>query len=66
MSQPPSPCPAPALFQDLLLGRDTVAGLARRHGLPAGALLAWPRAWERESLLMGDAQPLQSRLAGPA
>jgi transposase-like protein len=55
----------PALVQELAQGRDTVAGLAQRHGLPVSALLqGWDGAG-RDSLLMPGIRPQQSRAAGP-
>jgi transposase-like protein len=57
-----------ALVQELARGRDTLAGLAHRHGLPVPTLLQWwaePRDG-RETLLMPGVGPLQSRAAGPS
>ena len=70
-SQDPQLWPASrrqALVQELARGRDTLAGLAHRHGLPVATLLQW---WNeagggRETLLMPGVGPMQSRASGPS
>jgi transposase-like protein len=60
------------VVRDLIQGSDTVAGIAHRYGLPVPTILQWrdqgPRLDEggRDTLLMRGAQPLQSRMDGPA
>jgi len=70
-SQDPQLWPASrrqALVQELARGRDTLAGLAHRHGLAVPTLLQW---WDGagsggETLLMPGVGPLQSRASGPS
>ena len=80
--EPPQPWTASrqrAVVLDLLQGKDTVAGIAHRHGLPVKTLLTWREQGQREggtpalqggarreSLLMQGIQPLQSRISGLA
>jgi hypothetical protein len=55
------------VIQDLAAGRDTMAGIAHRYGLPVQTLMTWqaqcPPADGRETLLQGI-KPMQSRIAG--
>jgi len=53
------------VVQDLAQGRDTLAGLAHRHGLPVPTLLQWWDGAGRAGLLMPGIRPLQSRASGP-
>ncbi len=63
------------LVQDLVQGRDTVASLARRHGLPVQTLLDWRdqhlrqrggqgRSARRDGLQAPGVDSAQSRLTG--
>ena len=75
--EPPQPWTAArkrAVVLELLKGKDTMAGIARRHGVPVPTLLSWrdqglggaPAAARKEGLLMQGIQPLQSRISGLA
>jgi transposase-like protein len=77
--EPPQPWTASrkrAVVLELLQGKDTVAGTARRLGLPVNTLLTWreqglregaaPAQPRRETLLMQGIQPQQSRISGLA
>jgi transposase-like protein len=62
------------IVKELAQGRDTLAGLARRHQLPVRVILEWRNQFQRETgsqaqmggnLLMDGISPAQSRFAGP-
>jgi len=68
--QPPDPGPWPAprpdgAVHDLVPATETVAGIARRYGLPAQTILRWRDAGG-DDLRSPGVPPLQSRLTGPA
>jgi len=62
------------IAKELAQGRETLAGLARRHQLPVRVILEWRNQSQRETgcraqalrnLLMDGISPAQSRFAGP-
>ena len=54
------------VVHELIQGADTLAGLARRHGLPPGTLLEWLRQGPGDGEFRPRALALRDRLTGPS